>query len=135
MMNFTRGNIHVTEWLILLFLVSGVVAFGVTIPPAPPLPEELPPTAPETIRNEIPVIGEVVMIEGNVQFVEDPSGRMTDVYLVMERLYVVDMSGAKAIHFFHVNETTLMDDDLRVGDEVEVLASDHDEALSIKKME
>jgi hypothetical protein len=66
--------------------------------------------------------------------VEDPSSGKKDAYLIMEHLYVAQAAGDEAIQF-HVNEKTQVDDDLRVGDKVAVLAAQNGEALSIKKTE
>jgi hypothetical protein len=101
---------------------------------AAPASTELPETAPSPVGKEMAVTGEVVMIEGNVQIVEDPSGRQRDVYMIVEHLYVARVAGDEAIQF-HVNEKTRMNEDLRIGDKVEVLAAENGEALSIKKTE
>ena len=74
------------------------------------------------------------MIEGNVQIVKDRSGKQRDVYMIMEHLYVAQIAGDEAIQF-HVNEETRMDEELKIGDKVEVLAAQNGEALSIKKTE
>ena len=80
------------------------------------------------------VKGEVVLIEGDVEIVEDPSSSKKDAYLVMQQLYVAKQIGDQAIQF-HVNERTQVEGDVRVGDLVEVLASGNGDALSIKKSE
>lgn len=74
------------------------------------------------------------MIEGNVEIVEDSSGSEKSAYLIMEHLYVAQVAGDEAIQF-HVNEKTRIDQDLKVGDKVEVFAAQNGEALFIKKRE
>jgi hypothetical protein len=69
-----------------------------------------------------------------MQIVEDPSGKNTDVRMIMENLFVAKVAGDEAIQF-HINENTRLDQDLTIGDKVEVLAAQNGEALSIKKME
>jgi hypothetical protein len=74
------------------------------------------------------------MIEGNMEIVEDAAGKSMDVHMIMENLYVAKVAGDEAIQF-HINEKTRLDQDLTIGDKVEVLAAQNGEALSIKKME
>jgi hypothetical protein len=54
--------------------------------------------------------------------------------MIMENLFVAKVAGDEAIQF-HINEKTRLDQDLTIGDKVEVLAAQNGEALSIKKME
>jgi hypothetical protein len=91
-------------------------------------------TAPLPIGTEMALRGEVVMIEGKVEIVDDPSGGKKDAYLIMDHLYVAQVIGDRPTEY-HVNEKTRMDEDIKVGDKVEVLASANGEALSIKKTE
>lgn len=86
------------------------------------------------IGKKLALTGEVVMIEGNVEIVEGPSDGKKDAFLVMEHLYVAQVAGDEAVEF-RVNDRTQVDEDLRVGDKVEVLAAQNGEALSIRKTE
>jgi hypothetical protein len=131
-MNLTK--IGVSLRLSLLVLLSALTGIGTTISIAAQPSNELSETAPLPFGKEQAVTGEVVMIEGNMQIVEDPSGRNTDVRMIMENLYVAKVAGDEAIQF-HINENTRLDQDLTVGDKVEVLAAPNGEALSIKKTE
>ena len=124
----------IRQGLILLVLLSAFAVIGATILMAAPPSDERSHPAPVPTGKELAVTGEVVMIEGNVQIVEDPSGAKKDAYLIMEHLYVAQVAGDEAIQF-HVNEKTRIDQDLKVGDKVEVLAAQNGEALSIKKRE
>lgn len=98
------------------------------------LPEAFPSPFPSQEIGKQVIRGEVVMIEGELQVEEDPSTKTRDGYLIMDQLYVAKDIGEEPIHF-HLNERTQMDDDVRVGDKVEVLASGNGVALSIKKTE
>lgn len=133
-MNTTKAGLRFGQRLNLLVLLSALAVFGVAILQAAPPSIELSETVPLPIGKELAVTGEVVMIEGNVQIVEDPSGAKKDAYLIMEHLYVAQVAGDEAIQF-HVNERTRIDQDLKVGDKVEVFAAQNGEALSIKKRE
>ena len=133
-MNTTKAGLRFGQQLNLLVLLSALAVFGVAILQAAPPSIELSGTVPLPVEKELAVRGEVVMIEGNVQIVEDPSGAKKDAYLIMEHLYVAQVAGDEAIQF-HVNERTRIDQDLKVGDKVEVLAAQNGEALSIKKTE
>jgi hypothetical protein len=130
-MNLTK--IGVSLRFSLLILLSAVV-FGTTISMAAQPFNEPSESAPLPLGKELAVTGEVVMIEGNVEIVEDPSGGNTDVHMIMENLYVAKVAGDEAIQF-HINEHTRLDKDLTIGDKVEVLASRNGEAFSIKKTE
>jgi hypothetical protein len=137
MMNIKRGDLYalyVSEWLILLIFVGAIAGTGIALFTAFAFPEGLSKAkaAPLSIHEGLPVIGEVVMIEGTVQIMGDQPGRIEDVHITIEDLYVVKFSGGEAVHF-HVNETTWMDEELRVGNEVEVWASEAGEALFIIK--
>jgi hypothetical protein len=132
-MDGTTAGLQLKQGLILLVFL-GALAVGATILVAAPRINEPPETTPLPFRTELAVTGEVVMIEGNVQIVEDSSGRAKDAYLIMDHLYVAQVEGEEAIQF-HINEKTQLDEDLRVGDKVEVVAAPNGEALSIKKME
>lgn len=132
-MNLTKADLRSRRRLLLLVLLSSALA----VISAAILDEALPSnevaeTALFPVGKEVAVTGEVVMIEGNVQVVEDPSGGKKDVYLIMDHLHVAEVAGDEAIDF-HVNEKTRIDEDLKVGDRVEVLAAQNGEALSIKK--
>lgn len=133
-MNMTKAGLRFRQGLILLVFLSALAAIGASSLVAAPSSSEPSETAPLPIGKEMTVTGEVVMIEGNVQIVEDPSGGKKDAYLVMDHLYVAQNIGDKPIEF-HVNKKTRMDEDVTVGDKVEVLASANGEALSIKKTE
>ena len=131
-MNSTKIGLSLT--FCLLVLLSALAVIGATIPIAAQPSNELSDTAALPFGKELAVTGEVVMIEGNVQIVEDPSGREKDVYMIMEHLYVAQVAGDEAIQF-HVNEKTRIDQGLKVGDKVQVLAAQNGEALFIKKTE
>ena len=133
-MNTITAGLRFGQRLNLLVLLSALAVFGVAILQAAPPSIELSETVPLPIGKELAVRGEVVMIEGNVQIVEDPSGAKKDAYLIMEHLYVAQVAGDETIQF-HVSEKTRIDQDLKVGDKVEVLAAQNGEALSIKKTE
>jgi len=139
-----KGNnlyaLYVSEALILLILLGVMVATGVALLRAFPFPEERKGQGPpisSSVSEQFPVKGEVVMIEGTVQDqdLRDLPGGIEDVNMIMEHLYIVQDSGDEAVHFFLVNEKTWMDEGLRVGDKVEVWASEDGEALFINKME
>ena len=119
-MNTITAGLRFGQRLNLLVLLSALAVFGVAILQAAPPSIELSETVP------LPI--------GNVEIVEDPSGAKKDAYLIMEHLYVAQVAGDEAIQF-HVNERTRIDQDLKVGDKVEVLAAQNGEALSIKKTE
>jgi hypothetical protein len=119
----------------LLVLLSALTVIGTTMISIAAQPSNEPSeTAPIPFGKELAVTGEVVMIEGNMQFVEDPSGRTVDVRMIMENLFVAKVAGDEAIQF-HINKNTRLDQDLTVGDKVEVLAAQNGEALSVKKTE
>jgi|GEM_PF-1832043 len=123
----------------LLVLLTPLTILGVSMLGAAPPSHEPVESAPGSIAplppgKDVAVTGEVVMIEGNMQMVEDPSRKEKDIFMVMEQLYIARASGDEAIQF-HVNDNTLVDDDVTVGDKVEVLASPNGDALSIRKTE
>jgi len=131
-MNITKIGLSLT--FSLLILLSPLAVIGATIPIATEPSNELLETAPLPFGQEMALTGEVVMIEGNVQVVEDPSGGMKDAHLIMDHLYVARVIGDTPTEF-QVNEKTRMDEDIQVGDKVEVVAAENGEALSIKKTE
>lgn len=133
-MNRIKTGLRFRQGLILLGLLSALAVIGATILVAAPPSDERSETATLPLSKELAVTGEVVMIEGNVRIVEDPPGSEKNAYLIMEHLYVAQIAGDEAIKF-HVNENTRIDQDLKVGDKVEVLAAQNGEALSIKKTE
>ena len=139
-MNITKIGLRFMQGLTLLVLLSALAVFSATIlVAAPPSDErsETAPLPPLSIGKDLavtPVTGEVVMIEGNVQVMEDPSGGKKDAYLIIEHLYVARVIGDEPTEFL-VNEKTQLDEDIKVGDKVEVLAAQDGEALSIKKTE
>jgi hypothetical protein len=130
-MNLTK--IGVSLRFSLLILLSALTV-GTTISMAAQPFDELSETAPVPLGKELAVTGEVVMIEGNMQIVEDAAGRNMDVHMIMENLYVAKVAGDEAIQF-HINQNTQIDQNLTIGDKVKVLAAQNGEALSIKKME
>jgi hypothetical protein len=117
----------------LLILLSAITV-GTTISMAAQPFNETSETAPLPLGKELSVTGEVVMIEGNMEIVENAAGKSMDVHMIMENLYVAKVAGDEAIQF-HINEHTRLDKDLTIGDKVEVLASRNGEAFSIKKTE
>jgi hypothetical protein len=129
-MNLTK--IGVSLWFSLLIVLSAAIA-GTTNSMAVQPFNEPSDTAPLPPGKELSVTGEVVMIEGNMQIVEDEAGR-NDVHMIMENLYVAKVAGDEAIQF-HINKNTRLDKDLTIGDKVEVLAARNGEAFSIKKTE
>jgi hypothetical protein len=129
----TKASVRVPQGSVLLLLMSVVVLIGAAIFSTAPPSHALMETTPPPIGKELAVKGEVVMIEGDVQIVEDPSSGQKDTYLIVDHLYVAQVAGDEAIEF-HVNENTHMDD-VKIGDKVEVLASENREAVSIKKTE
>jgi hypothetical protein len=133
-MNRTKTGLRFGQGVNLLVLLSALAVFGAAILLAAPPSNDLSETAPLPIGKELVLTGEVVMIEGNVQIVEDPSGGKTDTYLIMDHLYVAQVIGDTPTEF-QVNEKTRMDENIQVGDKVEVLAAQNGEALSIKKTE
>lgn len=133
-MTAKRLELMYRHGFVLVILVSALAVMTTTDLLAAPLSDGRMETAPLPIGKELALTGEVVMIEGNVQIVEDPVGGKKDAYLVMENLYVAQVAGDEAIQF-HVNEKTRMDENLKVGDKVEVLAAKNGEARSIKKTE
>lgn len=133
-MNMAKANSSLRQGLNLLVLLSGPAVISAAILLAAPPSNDLPETAPLPIGNELVLTGEVVMIEGNVQIVEDPSDGKTKTYLIMDHLYVAQVIGDTPIEC-QVNEKTRVDETIRVGDKVEVLATQDGEALSIKKAE
>lgn len=133
-MNTIKSGLWRRQGFILLVLLSALAFVGTAILVAAPPSNEFSETAPLPFEKELAVTGEVVMIEGNVQIVETPSGKNKDVYMVLEHLYIARVIGDTPTEF-HVNENTRIDEDIRVGDKVEVLAAQNGEALSIKKTE
>ena len=133
-MNTIKSGLWFRQGLIVLVLLSALAVVGAAILVAAPPSNEFSETAPLPFGKEQAVTGEVVMIEGNVQVVEDPSGGMKDAHLIMDHLYVARVIGDKPTEF-QVNEKTRMDEDIQVGDKVEVVAAQNGEALSIKKTE
>jgi len=131
-MNMTKICLSLKFSLLVLLITSAAV--GVIMSIAAQSSNVLSETAPLPFGEKVAVTGEIVMIEGNVQIIEDPSGKKTDVYMMMENLYVAQAAGNEAIQF-HVNDKTRVEQDLKVGDTVEVLAAQNGEALSIKKAE
>ena len=126
-------NLGFTKGLILVMLLGGMAVFSATGLVAA-RDEGRSGNTSVPIGKGLALTGEVVMIEGNVEIVEDPSDGKKDAFLVMEHLYVAQVAGDEAIQF-RVNDRTQVDEDLRVGDKVEVLAAQNGEALSIKKTE
>ncbi len=133
-MNGTNAGLRFRQGLILFVLLSALAVVGAAILVAAPPTNEVSETTPLPIGKELAVTGEVVMIEGNVQVMEDPSGGKKDAYLIIEHLYVARVIGDEPTEFL-VNEKTQLDEDIKVGDKVEVLAAQNGEALSIKKTE
>ncbi|HLZ34170.1 MAG TPA: hypothetical protein VKP13_09135 [Nitrospira sp.] len=134
-MNTITGGLSSRQRLVFFGLVSiTLIVIGTAALVAAPPSTDLSETTPLPTGKEMAVTGEVVMIEGNVQIVKDRSGKQRDVYMIMEHLYVAQIAGDEAIQF-HVNEETRMDEELKIGDKVEVLAAQNGEALSIKKTE
>ena len=125
-----NGGMKIAQGLILILITIGGI--GTTILVAAPPSDNQSGTTSYPERGELVVRGEVVMIEGEVQMVEDPASNKREEYLVMDQLYVAKDIGDEAIQF-HVNEKTRVDDNVMVGDVVEVLASGNGNALSIKK--
>ena len=118
--------------LLLLLVLSGFAGVRTAMLIAAPPPTELSEPSPAQSGPQQAVTGEVVMIEGHVQFLDGPFSKRKRVQMVMEHLYVTEMGGDEAIQF-HVTEKTQLDRDLRVGDRVDVLAHENGEALSVKK--
>jgi hypothetical protein len=133
-MNRTKIEFRFRQGFIMAVLFSALTVLGVTNLVAAPPSDERRETTPLPIGTEMALKGEVVMIEGNVEIIDDPSAGKKDAYLIMENLFVAQTAGDEAIQF-HVNAMTQVDDDLQIGDKVEVLAAENGEALSIKKME
>jgi hypothetical protein len=133
-MNLTKIEFRCRQGFIIAVLFGALAILGVTNLVAAPLSDERRGTAPLSMGTELALTGEVVMIEGNVEIVEDPSGGNTDVHMIMENLYVAQVAGDEAIQF-HINQNTQIDQNLTIGDKVKVLAAQNGEALSIKKME
>ena len=133
-MNTIKSGLWFRQGFILLVLLSVLAFVGTAILVAAPPSNEFSETAPLPFGKDLAVTGEVVMIEGNVQIVEEPSGKNKEVYMVLEHLYVAQAIGDTPTEF-HVNENTRMDEDIKVGDKVEVVAAQNGEALSIKKAE
>ena len=127
------SKIGVSLRLSLLILLSAITV-GTTISMAAQPFNESSETAPLPLGKVLSVTGEVVMIEGNMQIVEDAAGKSMDVHMIMENLYVAKVAGDEAIQF-HINKNTRLDKDLTIGDKVEVLAARNGEAFSIKKTE
>lgn len=117
-------SVKIAQGLMLLMIVTAVV--GTPILVAAP-PSDLPATAPLAVR------GEVVVIVGDLHLVPDAAG-IPEVQMVMEEISVVQSTGHEAIQF-HVNEGTQVNDSLKIGDTVEVVALGNGDALSIKKTE
>ncbi len=132
-MNSPHMRSGFTKGLILFMLLGSMAVFSVTGLAAARDDERAGNTS-VPLGKGLTLTGEVVMIEGNVEIVEDPSDGKKDAFLVIEHLYVAQVAGDEAIQF-RVNDRTQVDEDLRVGDQVEVLAAQNGEALSIKKTE
>jgi hypothetical protein len=132
-MNSPHMRSGFTKGLILFMLLGSMAVFSVTGLVAARDDERSGNTS-VPLGKGLALTGEVVMIEGNVEIVEDPSDGKKDAFLVIEHLYVAQVAGDEAIQF-RVNDRTQVDEDLRVGDQVEVLAAQNGEALSIKKTE
>jgi len=138
-MDGKRNNpyaLYVSEALILLLLLGVMAGTGVALLRAFPSTEErlMGEETPPSILEEIPVRGEVLMIEGAVQIAGDLPCRIVDVQLIMKHLYVMEFSGGEPVYLFVVTEQTWMDEGLRVGDTVEMWASGDGETLFINKM-
>jgi hypothetical protein len=133
-MNISKAYLRLRQGLNLLVVLIGPAVLGAAILLAAPPSNDLSATAPLPSGKELVLTGEVVMIEGNVQIVENPSEGKTEAYLIMDHLYVAQVTGEPPIEC-QVNEKTRIDEDIRVGDKVEVLAAQNGEALSIKKTE
>jgi len=133
-MNISKAYLRLRQGLNLLVLLIGPAVLGAAILLAAPPSNDHSATVPLPSGKELVLTGEVVMIEGNVQIVEDPSGGKTEAYLIMDHLYVAQVTGEPPIEC-QVNEKTRMDENIQVGDKVEVLAAQNGEALSIKKTE
>lgn len=133
-MNISKAYLGLRQGLNLLVLLIGPAVLGAAILLAAPPSNDHSATAPLPSGKELFFTGEVVMIEGNVQIVEAPSGGKTEAYLIMDHLYVAQVTGEPPIEC-QVNEKTRMDENIQVGDKVEVLAAQNGEALSIKKTE
>ena len=132
-MNSTKMRSGFTKGLILFMLLGSMAVFSVTgLAAARDAAWAGNTSVP--LGKGLALTGEVVMIEGNVEIVEDPSDGKKDAFLVMEHLYVAQVAGDEAIEF-RVNDSTQVDEDLRVGDKVEVVSAQNGEALSIKKTE
>ena len=132
-MNSPHMRSGFTKGLILFMLLGSMAVFSVTGLVAARDDERSGNTS-VLLGKGLALTGEVVMIEGNVEIVEDTSDGKKDAFLVIEHLYVAQVAGDEAIQF-RVNDRTQVDEDLRVGDQVEVLAAQNGEALSIKKTE
>jgi len=134
-MNLTKIEFRFRQgFIIMAVLFSALAVLGVTNLVAAPPSDEQRETTPLPLGKEMALTGEVVMIEGNVEIVDDPAGGKKEAYLIMENLYVAQAVGDEAIQF-HVNEKTQVDDNVQIGDKVEILAAQNGEALSIKKTE
>ena len=135
-MNEPKASLWFSQRVLLPALLSALAVIGAMVLVTPPSSNAPLDQAPLPIEREMAVTGEVVMIEGNVQIVGNPSSGKNDAYVIMDHLYISQNNnrGDKAIEF-HVNENTRMDEDVAVGDKVAVLASANGDALSIKKTE
>lgn len=130
----TTGVKKLKQGLILFVSMSVLIVMGAVTLAGGPSSNAGSQPAPQQGGTELAITGEVVMIEGIVQLVEDPFSEKKDAYMVMEYLYVAQIAGDQAIEL-HVNDKTLVEDDLRIGDRVEVVAAPNGEALSVKKTE
>lgn len=79
------------------------------------------------------VKGEVVMIAGDLQEVEDPAGKK-EVHMIVDELYVDQGVKGQAVSL-HVNDATQLKDTIEVGDKVEAQVAGDGYALSIQKTE
>jgi len=133
-MNIAKAYPSLRQGLNLLVLLIGPAVLGTAILLAAPPSNDFSETVPLPSGQELILTGEVVMIEGTVRVVEDPSGGKTEAHLIMDHLYVAQVIGETPIEC-QVNEKTRMDETIQVGDTVEVLVAQNGEALSIKKTE
>ncbi len=108
--------------LLLVVTVGGRVPSLAATPPSVPLE-----VASQTVK------GEVVMIAGDLQVVEDAAGKK-EVHMIMDELYVDQGVGGQAVPL-HLNGATQLKDTIEVGDKVEAQVAGDGYALSIQKTE